>query len=246
MQVGKRVCCQVRCLGAACRCRRFLVCRAQTTAPNEWTWMGGSSTRSVPRFTEHWERLPPQTFLESATRPQAGPTRAGISGCLRKRLRCQRKQRLAERPLEYQTSTNEWAWMGGSSMMIGVSNGDWGQPGVYGRRERPRREHTWRPIGRHRYHRQQRPCWLLGGGGFDANGSGGNLNDLWEFNPSRTEWTWVSGKRHRGHTDGQPGIYGTLGTAAAGNVPGGRGGPRCGPAKTASVAVGALAWMPRQ
>jgi hypothetical protein len=27
---------------------------------------------------------------------------------------------------EYQTSTNEWAWMGGSSMMIGVSNGDWG------------------------------------------------------------------------------------------------------------------------
>jgi N-acetylneuraminic acid mutarotase len=57
--------------------------------------------------------------------------------------------------------------------------------------------------------------WLFGGFG-DAASSGRDLNDLWKY--SNGEWTWVSGSNQ---TE-QPGIYGTKGVPAPGNVPGGR------------------------
>ena len=58
-------------------------------------------------------------------------------------------------------------------------------------------------------------------------GTLGWLNDLWEFNPTTKEWTWVSGSgalicQSNGADCIQPGVYGTLGVAAAGNVPGSR------------------------
>ncbi len=76
--------------------------------------------------------------------------------------------------------------------------------------------------------------WLFGGHGVDANGSYGFLNDLWEFSPSKGEWTWMGGNKivtqsFQTSADcidvdcGQPGVYGTLGTPGAGNIPGGRG-----------------------
>jgi hypothetical protein len=60
--------------------------------------------------------------------------------------------------------------------------------------------------------------WLFGGQALDTNGTDGLINDLWEFNPSTSEWTWMGG----GSTAGQPGVYGTLGTNAVGNTPGAR------------------------
>jgi N-acetylneuraminic acid mutarotase len=53
--------------------------------------------------------------------------------------------------------------------------------------------------------------WLFGGSCFL-----GELNDLWKFDG--TKWTWVSGS----NTSSQPGVYGTKGVAAPGNVPGAR------------------------
>jgi hypothetical protein len=61
-------------------------------------------------------------------------------------------------------------------------------------------------------------CGCSAGYGYDATGAVGNLNDLWRFSPSTGLWTWVSG----GNTDNASGVYGTQGTAAAGNVPGAR------------------------
>jgi N-acetylneuraminic acid mutarotase len=56
--------------------------------------------------------------------------------------------------------------------------------------------------------------WLFGGT------AGGNtfepMNDLWKY--SSGQWTWVSGSS----MPRQSGMYGTQGTAAAGNVPGAR------------------------
>ena len=60
--------------------------------------------------------------------------------------------------------------------------------------------------------------WLFGGVGYDAAGVVGNLNDLWRYSPTTNEWTWISG----GDADNAAGVYGTQGTAAAGNVPGAR------------------------
>ena len=58
--------------------------------------------------------------------------------------------------------------------------------------------------------------WLFGGDGLDSAGTDGPLNDLWEY--SGGQWTWVSGS----NLAEKPGIYGTLGTGAASNVPGAR------------------------
>jgi hypothetical protein len=58
--------------------------------------------------------------------------------------------------------------------------------------------------------------WLFGGYGYDSTGALGLLNDLWEF--SGGEWTWVSGS----NVVNPDGVYGTQGTAATSNVPGGR------------------------
>ena len=60
--------------------------------------------------------------------------------------------------------------------------------------------------------------WLFGGYGYDGSGNSGFLNDLWEYTSGA--WVWVSG----GTTNvrNQDGNYGTQGTAASTNMPGGR------------------------
>lgn len=70
--------------------------------------------------------------------------------------------------------------------------------------------------------------WFFGGWGYDGNGNAGELNDLWEFNPSTNQWAWTGGSRTTGvncasfNDCGWSGVYGTLGSAAAENIPGSR------------------------
>ena len=64
--------------------------------------------------------------------------------------------------------------------------------------------------------------WLFGGIGIDVNGVYGYLNDLWKFDPQVSQWTWMSGSNTVFYYGGHPGVYGTLGTAAPANIPGGR------------------------
>jgi N-acetylneuraminic acid mutarotase len=73
--------------------------------------------------------------------------------------------------------------------------------------------------------------WLFGGYGYDAIGNLGYLNDLWVFFPSENQWAWMGGSSttgsncplvHENPICGRPGVYGTLGTPAAGNIPGAR------------------------
>jgi hypothetical protein len=122
---------------------------------------------------------------------------------------------------ELNPSTNEWAWMGGSSTTTSANTG---QPGVYGTLGTPAAGNI--PGGRQFpsiWTDRSGNFWLLGGGGADANGTSGYLNDLWEFSPATNEWTWMGGSSTvPAAGSGQPGIYGTLGTPAATNVPGGR------------------------
>ena len=60
--------------------------------------------------------------------------------------------------------------------------------------------------------------WLFGGEGYDINGTQGLLNDLWTCNPNTMLWTWMGGS----NTINASGVYGTMGTAAAPNIPGAR------------------------
>jgi N-acetylneuraminic acid mutarotase len=115
--------------------------------------------------------------------------------------------------------TGVWAWMGGSSLVdaAGVAGAGAGVPG--GRDLAS----TWSDhVG---------DAWVFGGYGYGTGGAVGNLNDLWKF--SGGQWTLLAGSGN----PGAAGIYGSLGSAAAGNAPGARQG-----AATWFDAAGAL-WL---
>ncbi len=122
----------------------------------------------------------------------------------------------------FDTSSKEWAWMGGSST-VGAKGV---QPGVYGTLGLPAAGNI--PGGRRwavSWTDKNGNFWLFGGYGADSAGNFGDLNDLWEFNPSSGQWAWISGSSTvptGSQNGGQPGVYGTIGSAAASNVPGGR------------------------
>jgi hypothetical protein len=124
--------------------------------------------------------------------------------------------------------TGEWTWMGGSST---VPRAYAGQSGVYGTLGTPASPNI--PGGRFSavtWIDASGNLWLFGGQGYDAVGNEGYLNDLWRYTPSATgdtgEWAWMGGSSKVGYSGGgQSGVYGTLGTAALTNAPGGRLGP---------------------
>lgn len=60
--------------------------------------------------------------------------------------------------------------------------------------------------------------WLFGGEGTDQNGDPVRYNDLWKFNTSSYEWTWIGG----GNAGNEAGVYGELGIASSENYPGAR------------------------
>ncbi len=130
---------------------------------------------------------------------------------------------------ELRPSTNEWAWMGGNST-FGSAN-PWYIPSLYGTLATPAPGNTpgsrWQAAS---WTDSNGNLWLFGGQGYDSKGNSGYLNELWEFNTSTSEWAWMGGSQilnctqyGQGYCD-QPGVYGTLGTAASGNLPGSRAG----------------------
>ena len=111
----------------------------------------------------------------------------------------------------YSSSLNEWKWVSGSDNVNQI--GVYGTKGVASVNNSPGAR-----IGSSNWVDQVGNLWLFGGSGYDKNGAIGYLNDLWKYNISTNEWTWVSG------TDvaNQNAIYGSLGLAASSNIPGAR------------------------
>jgi N-acetylneuraminic acid mutarotase len=127
---------------------------------------------------------------------------------------------------EFSPSTNQWAWMGGSDSLPASCTspgGACGQPGVYGTLGSFAAANTpgSRSSGANWFDSEGN-FWLFGGNGYDSTSAVGFLNDTWRFDPSRREWAWMGGSTTLGKAGGRPGVYGTLGTPAAANVPGGR------------------------
>jgi hypothetical protein len=112
----------------------------------------------------------------------------------------------------YNPTTGLWTWVGGSN--AAANAGSYGTLGVAAAGNLPPARTdaiSWVDSAG--------VFWLFGG--TQLNSSGGYLaafNDLWSYNPTTALWTWVDGSS----TPNATGVYGTQGTAAAGNVPGAR------------------------
>ena len=112
----------------------------------------------------------------------------------------------------FDQTTLEWTWVSGGNTH--------GQPGVYGIKGVPSLSNV--PGARHwavSWADENGNFWLYGGYGFfEASTWDGLLNDLWKYDPTTLEWTWVSGSS----SNWQAGNYGTQGAVALSNVPGSR------------------------
>jgi hypothetical protein len=111
---------------------------------------------------------------------------------------------------KFAPSSGLWTWVGGSNVVNAA--GVYGTQGVSAAGNVPGARQlasSWTDASGN--------FWLFGGSSFDAP-TGGNLNDLWTYNPSSGQWTWVSGS----NGIGAAGVYGTPGIASAGNVPSAR------------------------
>ncbi len=191
---------------------------AQTTAAYEWTWVGGSNTGGQPgvydtlgspavgstpggRNGSHWTDSSGNLWFFGGY----GYDADGNEGYLNDLWK-------------FNSAMGEWAWMGGSNTVPACSYPNFcGNSGVYGALGTPALGNipggrnggaTWVDSGGN--------LWLFGGYGYDANGDDGYLNDLWVYNPATSLWTWEGGS----NTYNAKGVYGTLGSPAAGNIPG--------------------------
>ncbi|MBL9145610.1 MAG: M36 family metallopeptidase [Verrucomicrobiaceae bacterium] len=112
----------------------------------------------------------------------------------------------------YDPATNYWTWVGGNSTTLNV-NGIYGTQGTGSTSNLPGARYqsvSWIDGSGN--------LWLFGGTGFPATGSVGSLNDLWRYEPSTGNWTWMKGV----NTTSNSGTYGTKGTPATANTPGAR------------------------
>jgi len=122
---------------------------------------------------------------------------------------------------KFSPSTGLWTWVSGSKS--NGTAGTYGTKGVAAPRNAPGSRDSavaWVDLSGN--------LWLFGGTGITSPGLTGDLNDLWKFDTSTLEWTWVAGAS----SGNQDGVYGSKGTAAAGNAPGSR--------------YGASGWVDRQ
>ena len=109
-------------------------------------------------------------------------------------------------------NNGQWTWMSGLNT-VAVT----GQAGVYGSEGVPAPANTpGARVDANSWADASGDLWLFGGFGRDSTGTLGLLNDLWKFNNG--EWAWMSGSNNVG----QYGVYGTMGMASSGNVPGAR------------------------
>ncbi len=185
------------CLSAFVVC---LICPVAPAQTNEWVWMGGSNTISNSASGGQLGvygtfRVPARSNTPGGRQQASSWTdnngnfwlfggfgfASNGSGDLND---------LWER----NAFTGEWAWMSGSS---DFSNGNYGSPGVYGSLGVPNVRNV--PGGRRGASGavdHNGKIWLFGGLGYGDvvyEPADYNQNDLWEFDPSTNQWTWLSG-----------------------------------------------------
>ncbi len=176
--------------------------------PNSWNWVGGSSTAGVSGTygtlgTAAASNFPGARYGAVSWTDSAGNAwllggqgydSAGTVGALSDL---------------WEYSAGQWKWVGGANTVN--ARGVYGTRGSFAAANIPGARFaaiSWIDSSGN--------VWLAGGQGYDSAGTLGLLNDLWEY--SAGQWRWVSGSNIVNAT----GVYGSLGTPAASNIPGAR------------------------
>jgi galactose oxidase-like protein len=117
---------------------------------------------------------------------------------------------------EFNPTTKLWTWIGPSTSNLANQKGVYGSQGVAAAGNAPggrQSAASWMDKSGN--------FWLFGGFGLDATATpNGTLNDLWMYSSTANQWTWIGPSSS--NAANQHGVYGTQGTAAATNAPGGR------------------------
>ena len=185
----------------------------QPSPVDAWTWMSGSSSSGVTGVYGS-VGVAAASNVPGARFPDAGWTDSGGNLWLfgGQGVDSNGTTGFLNDLWEFSPTSKQWTWMNGAD----TANG----PGVYGTRgvgastnvPGARSQGTYWTDASGNF-------WLFGGQGYDSTGTFGvGLNDLWEFNTSTKQWTWMSGS----NTAGAVSVYGTLGVASPTNVPGAR------------------------
>jgi len=181
-----------------------LTLAAAFAQPGEWVWMHGSNTFNSPgSFGVQGISSPtnePPAFYEACEWTDLngnfwlfGGLPSGFS---------------AYADLwKYDPVANGWTWMKGNG--VAGNTGNYGVQGISSpANQPPAREHgilTWTDLSNN--------LWMYGG-----NSVFGDLSDLWKYDISTNEWTWMKGPS----TAYDPGVYGTQGVSSPLNNPSSR------------------------
>ncbi len=110
---------------------------------------------------------------------------------------------------KYNIASGQWTWVKGSN--TASANGVYGTMGTANSSNIPGARH---------YHHMTKDLsgniWLFGGYGYNNFGNAGPMNDLWKFDPSTSNFTWMGGTT----STSIYGVSGTLGTGSTSNYPG--------------------------
>jgi alpha-tubulin suppressor-like RCC1 family protein len=121
---------------------------------------------------------------------------------------------------KFDPTTSQWAIISGSGN-LNVTAGSWGTMGITD----PTNQPSARAIAA-AWLDKQGNFYIFGGSGFDSFDNWAHLRDLWMFNPTTSNWTWVAGS----NIGDESATFGTLRVADLNNWPAGFCTDGCSPA----------------
>jgi hypothetical protein len=117
---------------------------------------------------------------------------------------------------KYDITANQWVWVSGTNSFN--QSGQYNTMGVASTTIIPGAR-----IGAANWVDKNGIFWLHGGGGLDALGNSGGLNDLWKYDPATNQWTWLRGSNQRNQLP----VYGSMNVYSSTSQPGAMSGNGC-------------------
>ncbi len=184
----------------------FVSFQTKAQTPGQWVWQSGNnSTNSPGVFGALGVASPgntPPALYESCSWTDASGNFWLFGGG-------QSGGTIYNTMWKFDITSKQWAWMAGQNTPFGQAT--YGTQGV----PAPGNVPGSRGYGMLSWTDLNGNFWLYGGYGYDATGITGYLGDLWKFNPTTLQWTWMSGSMY----GSMSGNYGTLGVPSPTNAP---------------------------